>query len=170
MKKLPLIIGISSLLITLGITGAIAYKWIAKQVKALENYTTRFSRIVVRKVSLTELSFDVFTYYKNNSNLTITLAEQEYEVYANNIYISTFQNKANTTLKAQSESELGIRINLDPSQLIAKIGINAVDLLKNPKDIKMKIIMKYKVSVLGIKVTIPPIQLEESLAYFIGSK
>lgn len=169
-SRLPLIVGITSGLLTLVGTGLIAYKWLNKQITDLQNYTTRISRVVVRKISLNELSFDIFMFFKNNSNLTITLAEQVYEVYANDIYITQFVNKAPNTLKAQEESEIGMRITLDPAFLVSKIGVNAATLIQDPKNVRIKILMKYKVSVLGVKVEIPPIPWEDSLAYFLGMK
>ena len=74
-SRLPLIVGITSGLLTLVGTGLIAYKWLNKQITDLQNYTTKISRVVVRKISLNELSFDIFMFFKNNSNLTITLTE-----------------------------------------------------------------------------------------------
>jgi LEA14-like dessication related protein len=168
--KLPLIVGITAGLVTLIGTSFVAYKWLSKQVTNLQNYSTRISKVVVRKISLNEVSFDIFMFFKNNSDLTVTLAEQVYEVYANDIYITQFVNKAPNTLKAREESEIGMRITLDPAYLVSKIGVNAATLIQDPKKVKIKILMKYKVSVLGIKVQIPPIPWEDSLAYFLGMK
>ena len=101
--------------------------------------------------------------FTNKSNLGVTLAKQEYDVYANNVYITTVKNNTPNDIKAKSESEIGMRVNVNPIELVSKIGLNPIELITSPKKINIKLVMKYKVKVLFFDVSIPEIIYEDTL-------
>ena len=150
-------------IVALGAVSTIAGIWLYKQLKKMEDYGLDFKNIIVRKVSTTEFIFDLYMIFTNKSNLGVTLARQEYDVYANNVYITTVKNDTPNDIKAKSESEIGMRINVNPIELVSKIGLNAVELITNPKKINIKIVMKYKIKILFLNASIPEIIYEDSL-------
>ena len=152
-----------SAIVALGAVSTVAGIWLYRQLKKMEDYGLDFKNIIVRKVSTTEFIFDLYMIFTNKSNLGVTLAKQEYDVYANNVYITTVKNNTPNDIKAKSESEIGMRVNVNPIELVSKIGLNPIELITSPKKINIKLVMKYKVKVLFFDVSIPEIIYEDTL-------
>jgi LEA14-like dessication related protein len=152
-----------SAIVALGAVSTIAGIWLYRQVKKMEDYELKFKNIVFRKLTTTEIIFDLYMIFTNKSNLGVTLSKQEYDVYANNVYITTLKNDSPNEIKPKSDNEIGMRININPVELVTKIGSNPFDLIAKPKNIKIKLVMKYKVKVLFFDVSIPEIIYEDTL-------
>ena len=152
-----------SAIVALGAVSTVAGIWLYRQLKKMEDYGLDFKNIIVRKISTTEFIFDQYMIFTNKSNLGVTLAKQEYDVYANNVYITTVKNNTPNDIKAKSESEIGMRVNVNPIELVSKIGLNPIELITSPKKINIKLVMKYKVKVLFFDVSIPEIIYEDTL-------
>jgi len=150
-------------IVALGAVSTIAGIWLYRQIKKMEDYELKFKNIIFRKLSTTEFIFDLYMIFTNKSNLGVTLAKQEYDVYANNVYITTLKNDSPNEIKPKSDNEIGMRININPVELVTKIGVNPFELIKSTKKIKIKIVMKYKIKVLFFDVSIPEIIYEDSL-------
>jgi LEA14-like dessication related protein len=152
-----------SAIVTLGAVSTIAGLWLYRQLKKMEDYGLDFKNIIVRKISTSEFIFDLYMIFTNKSNLGVTLAKQEYDIYANNVFISTVKNNTPNDIKPKSESEIGMRIDVNPIDMLTKIGANPIELIANPKKIKIKIVMKYKIKILFFDVSIPEIIYEDTL-------
>lgn len=153
----------STAILTAGIVGYFTYKWIAKQLIKMEDYELDFQKLVVKKFTKDEIVMDVFMKFTNRSNLAVTLTEQEYDIYANGVYLTTVVNKAPNTIQANSTSSVGARISFNPAEIIAKGILNPIELFTSPKKLKIKTVMKYKIKVLAFSVPIPEIVYEDSL-------
>jgi LEA14-like dessication related protein len=101
--------------------------------------------------------------FTNRSNLAVTLTEQEYDIYANGVYLTTVVNKAPNTIQANSTSSVGARISFNPAVIISKGILNPLELFTTPKKLKIKTVMKYKIKVLAFSVPIPEIVYEDTL-------
>ena len=152
-----------SAIVTLGAVSTIAGLWLYRQLKKMEDYGLDFKNIIVRKISTSEFIFDLYMIFTNKSNLGVTLAKQEYDIYANNVFITTVNNNTPNDIKPKTESEIGMRINVNPIDMFAKIGANPIELIANPKKINIKIVMKYKIKILFFDVSIPEIIYEDTL-------
>lgn len=150
-------------IVAVGAVSTIAGLWLYRQLKKMEDYKINFKTIIIRKISTTEFIFDLFMIFTNKSNLGVTLAKQEYDIFANGVFITTIKNNEPTVIKPNSDSDIGMRINVNPVELVAKLGMNPLELIKNPKKIKIKVVMKYKVRVLFFDVSIPEISFEDTL-------
>ncbi len=150
-------------IITAGAASTIAGLWLYKQVKKMENYDLWFDKLSVRKFDINQLVIDIFMKFTNKSNLNVVLAKQEYDVYANGVFLTTVTNNAPNEVKAMETSTVASRIDVNPKDIIAKGIINPAQLLQAPKNIKIKIVMKYKVKVLFFSVPIPAIIFEDTL-------
>ena len=153
----------ASAIIAVGAVSTLAGIWLYRQVKKIEDYKLNFKTIIFRKISKTEFIFDLYMIFTNNSNLGVTLSKQEYDVYANNVYITTIKNDSPNEIKPKSDSEIGMRINVNPIELATKIAVNPIELITNPKKIKIKFVMKYKIKILFFDVSIPEIIYEDTL-------
>ena len=56
-----------------------------------------------------------------------------------------------------------MRINVNPIELATKIAVNPIELITNPKKIKIKFVMKYKIKILFFDVSIPEMIYEDTL-------
>jgi LEA14-like dessication related protein len=101
--------------------------------------------------------------FTNRSNLSVTLAKQEYDVYANGVYLATVKNDKPNVIQANSSSVIGAPIDVKPADLLAKGILNPLELFTTPKKLKIKIVMKYKVKILFFNVPIPEIVYEDTL-------
>lgn len=152
-----------SAVVAVAAVSTVAGVWLYRQLKKMEDYELNYKNIIFRKLSLSEVVFDLYMIFTNKSNLGVTLAKQEYDIYANNVYIDTIVNDAPNDIKPKSDSEIGMRIRFTPAQLLTKIGVNPTELIAGPKKINIKIVMKYKVRVLFFNVSIPEIIFEDTL-------
>lgn len=119
--------------------------YVTKQVKKMMDYTLTFKSVKVNKFTLETLDINAYFDYKNNSDIDIRLAEQEYDVYVNNVYITTLRNYKENILKANSVSELGFNINLNLPELDKKLKVNYFKMVAEPKSVLIRIEMKWKV-------------------------
>jgi LEA14-like dessication related protein len=117
----------------------------------------------LKKFDKNEIVMDVFMKFTNRSNLAVTLTEQEYDIYANGVYLTTVVNKAPNTIQANSTSSVGARISFNPAVIISKGILNPLELFTTPKKLKIKTVMKYKIKVLAFSVPIPEIVYEDTL-------
>lgn len=128
--------------------------YVAKQVKKMMNYTLTFKSVKVNKFTLDTLDFNAYYDYKNNSDIDIKLAEQEYDIYMNDVYITTLKNYQENILKANATSELGFNVNLNLPELDKKLRINYVKMLADPKAVKLRIEMRWKIRFGFLKIPI----------------
>jgi LEA14-like dessication related protein len=119
--------------------------YVTKQVKKMMDYTLIFKSVKVNKFSLEILDFNAYFDYKNNSDIDIRLAEQEYDIYVNNVFITTLKNYKENVLKANSVSELGFNVNLNLPELDKKLKVNYFKMIAEPKSVLIRIEMKWKV-------------------------
>ena len=141
------------ILATLGGLAVVGGIWIARQVKKMMNYTLTYKRIKPRTANQKTLDFDVFFDYQNKADIDIKLSEQEYDVYVNDVYITTLKNYSENILKANSTSELGFNVNLNLPDLDKKIRTTYVKMLLEPKAV-VRIEMKWKVRFGFIKIPV----------------
>lgn len=150
-------------IVTTGVALALAGRWVYKQLQKMEDYDLDYERLVIKEYSKSRLVMDLAMKFTNRSNLSVTLAKQEYDVYANGIYLTTVKNDAPNTIQANSSSLVGSRIDVNPAEILAKGILNPIELFTSPKKLKIKIVMKYKVKVLFFNVPIPEIVYEDTL-------
>jgi LEA14-like dessication related protein len=162
-KKTGKIVIWSTAILTAGIVGYFTYKWISKQLVKMEDYDLDFQKLIVRKFTKNQIMMDVYMKFTNRSNLAVTITDQEYDVYANGIFLTTVVNKSPNTIQANSSSSVGARIDFNPAEIIAKGILNPLELLKLPKNLKIKTVMRYKIKVLFFNVPIPEIIYEDTL-------
>jgi LEA14-like dessication related protein len=133
------------------IAGALAYL----QYKKIMNYVMKFTRAKINNISLNNIDFNIYISFENKSDLTFTIRQQEYDVYINDVFLTKIVNYAPNVIKANSVSEIGVNISANPKEVWSKIGKNALNLLMESEKIRIKTVMKMKVKVFFITVTIP---------------
>jgi LEA14-like dessication related protein len=144
--------------------------WITKQIKKLQNFKLTFKKIQINTFNTKELDFNVSYDYTNNSDIDINLSSQEYDLYMNGTYVTTFKNYAENTLKANSVSPLAFNIKIDLPDLDKKIKVNYLKMIASPKDVQITVLMKWKVRLGIFKIPVSytwETNLKEILGWFL---
>jgi len=151
---------IAAILGTISIFAAGAYL----QIKKMTNNVIGFNKVQIKKISLNLIDFDLFLNYTNNSDIKFTLRKQTYDLFINNIYITTISNSVDNVINKNSVSVIGVNVAFNPKDVYKKLDLN---LLSDPSKIMIKLDMKIKVKVGFISVTIPYIY-EDTLKNMMG--
>ena len=125
------------------------------QYKKLMNYTLGFKGIKLNKASATELNFDLFLNFANKSNLKFEIIEQDYSIYINDVFVTKAVNYSTNTVLPTSTSVMGVNINFNPAQAYKNLKGGFTAILLSPQMLKLKIDIKLKVKLYGIKISIP---------------
>ena len=151
------------------VLGGMAF-YISRIAKRLQDFKLDFKKIKVNRFTKERLQFDVYFDYTNKSEININLASQEYDVYIDGVYITTMTNYKENVLKAKSTSPLGFSVDLDLPKLDSKIRASYFDMITNPKEVSIRIDMKFKARVGIFKVPYKYIwntNLKEILGWYL---
>ena len=151
------------------VLGGMAF-YVSRIAKRLEDFKLDFKKIKVNRFTKERLQFDVYFDYTNKSEININLASQEYDVYIEGVYITTMTNYKENVLKAKSTSPLGFSVDLDLPKLDSKIRTSYFDMITNPKEVAIRIDMKFKARVGIFKVPYKYIwntNLKEILGWYL---
>lgn len=149
------------------VAGALGYL----QYKKIMNYSLAFKGMKNVKLTKDSLSFNIYYDYTNKADIDLTLQEQEYDIYVNDVFVTRLSNYAPNILVGGKTSEIGIAVNLDLKDISKKLGTDIyVKALTDPKNVIIKTEMKWKVKLLGfikIPVKYPYIvSLKEILGWY----
>ena len=156
----------SSIVAVLGVTAL----WLNKQIKKIQDFTLTFKKVTVNKFNINTLDFNVYYDYTNKSDVNINLSSQEYDVYINDVFIKTLTNYSENVLKANSISSLGFNVSLELKELDKKLNTNYYKMITEPKSVKIKVVMKWKVRMGIFKIPVRytwETTLKEILSWFI---
>lgn len=140
------------------ITGALLYL----QYKKLMNYVIKFKTLKVKTLTANLVNFDIFLNFTNNSNLAFDIVEQDYKVYLNGELVTKMVNRSNNHISANktngvdtSLSVIGVNVSFNPTKVLQTLGKNWISILIHPETVRLKVEVKMKVSLYGIKFSIP---------------
>ena len=85
----------------------------------------KYSNFKLRSINLDGVSFDVFFNVNNPGMLAVTVAEQDYNVYINDTFISRIISTDDQEIRANGTSPISFLINVKLSDLL-KAGINNI--------------------------------------------
>jgi LEA14-like dessication related protein len=125
------------------------------QYKKLMNYKISFKNLKIKTLSATNISFDIFLNFTNNSNLKFEIIEQQSKIYINNNFVSDLVNTAVNTIEPKATSVIGTNVSFNPTAILSSLNKSFASVLLNPSSILVKIDLKMKVKLYGIKISIP---------------
>lgn len=152
------------IIISILIVFIIAFMW--WQINMIIKAKWSYSNFRLRTASLKELSFYVYFKMRNDSMLSFILAEQDYDIYIDNNYISKAVNKSDTILLAGQQNTVPFLIDLTVSDLL-KAGIKDINsiLTKEGRDqmtLKVTGFLTIKLGFITIRKV--PFNLEKTFA------
>lgn len=156
---------IAGLIGLVSVTGAYMYY----QVNKILAYTLEFKGTKNVKFDNKGISFTIWYEYTNKANISVTLAEQKYEVYINNQLLTTLTNFVPNTLVGGEPSIIEVNVNLTVADF-KKVKLNLAQVLLDPKSVEIKTIMKWKVKygILKFPISYPYIlNLKQIIGWYV---
>jgi LEA14-like dessication related protein len=134
------------------VAGALAYL----QFKKIMDYTLKFVKLKVNKISANLIDLNVYLLLENKSSVEYTIKSQEYSVYINDNLVTKIENQSSSVIKPKSFKEIGLNVKFNPTDVLKKIGAQGViGSLLSPEKTIIRIDMKLKISFYGITLKIP---------------
>lgn len=140
------------------ITGASLYL----QYQKLMNYTIGLRRVRINKLSLNGLNIDLFLNFENKSNLKFTIVSQKYDIFINNVYLTTLQNNKPNEILPNSTSVIGMNMEIDRRIIGARLK-DAISTFANTDKTMVKIVTKMKVKYGFITLNFPEYPYQNTL-------
>lgn len=141
------------------ITGALAYL----QYKKLMNYVIKVKGIAVKSSSPTSLIFDLMLDFENKSAIKFEIISQTYDIYFNNNFLAHLKGNTKVLVLPKGTSPLSLNVNINPTQALAKLQGDALSIISNLANAKLKMDIKLQVKLYGVTINIPYIY-ETSIA------
>jgi len=143
--------------ITIGLIAVVSLSlaYAYKTYKDIMDYDLGFKGLKVKKISLKEISLNVFLNFTNKSSQKIEIVEQTYKVYLNDKFVTDAVNYSKNIIEPKSDSVLGVDVTFDPSKVFQVLKVSFADLLLAPEKQVMKVEMNLKVKIFGLKFSIP---------------
>jgi LEA14-like dessication related protein len=133
------------------ITGALAYL----QYRKLMNYVIKVKGIVVKSSSPTSLIFDLVLNFENKSSIKFEIISQKYDVYFNNNFLATLKGNDKVLVEPKGTSPISLKVNINPTQALAKLQGDALSIISNLANAKLKMDIKLQVKLYGFTINIP---------------
>ena len=145
------------------ITGAIAYL----QLKKALDYAISFKNIKFKKINNKEIDFDLFLTYTNKASLQFDIVSQKYDIYLNNIFVTTLTNNSSTHIPAKETTILGLNVLFNPTDALKKINKSFASVVSSPDNIMIKMDCYLKLKIWMLPLTIHYVY-EDTLKNMMG--
>ena len=133
---------------------------LANQLKKIKKYSIKFNGLKFKELTAKKIIFDANFDFKSNSDLTINIKNQEYDIYINNIFITRIKSDVEQTILPETVSPLLVTIDLDTPLVLNRLKTlgdgsisSLLKIVSTFKEQDLKIVYKF-----GIKfgfLTIP---------------
>ncbi len=153
----------------IGLTTTAALAYLYLQFKKLKETKVCFKGIKVKRISATDVNFDVFVNISNVSKAKLEIVDQNYDLFLNDKFITNVSNHAASIIQPNADSLLGVNISFNPTQVLKIINKNFLAIIAQPESVKLKIDIKLKVKFFGFKISIP-IVVEKSIKDLIDAQ
>jgi len=100
--------------------------YLMKQVRKIVNSGFTFAGVNFNNVSLRSIDLTLFFGIENNSDISVIVSKQEYDVFLNGEYIKTIGNPDDVKVRANTDNRVPVRVSLTPADLL-KVGLNNYD-------------------------------------------
>lgn len=141
------------------ITGMLIYI----QYRKLMNYVIKVKGIAVKSSTPTALIFDLMLDFENKSAIKFEIISQTYDVYFNNNFLANLKSDTKVLVEPKGTSPIAIKVNINPTQALAKLKGDALNIIANLANAKLKMDIKLQVKLYGITINIPYV-FEKSIA------
>jgi LEA14-like dessication related protein len=128
--------------------------FIVRQYRKLMQYRIGVKGFKIRQLSASNVLFDLYLTFNNDSDIGFTIKNQQYEVYMNGKYISKISNTKYVNVNPKATNIIPVAVTLNPTQISRAVGKNWVGLLLQPQQVTISIKMTLNVSLWGVGIPI----------------
>lgn len=133
--------------VALGILAYIEYR-------RLMDFELSFNSLKLNKLDKNEIDANLYFDFLNKSSLSVDIISQKYDIYINNIYITTAENQINNIVKPKGKSIVGVNVKVKDWTKLITSQSNLMNVLNSLNNLNMKVVEKIHVKLLGIPYTI----------------
>jgi LEA14-like dessication related protein len=126
--------------ISLGVVGAGVLASGAYLVSQIQKLKTGAFKVLGAKglvISGGKVSFELITQFKNNSNLSATVTNQDYDVLINGNRVGIISSKESIDIKAQDYNIIPLKVDVSISSILTQSLANVANFLNNKDAIKI---------------------------------
>lgn len=134
----------------LSLSGAALYYQYTK----LQETCVKFGKIVLNKISLQNINFDLTLILINKTKIPFTIHSQVYDVYVNDSFITKIQSNVAQKIAVGTPSPVTVNVNINPSDF-KNVNIKITDLLSHRENVNIRVDVKLLVGLLFFKIAIP---------------
>ena len=101
--------------------------------------------------------------FENKSAIKFEIISQTYDIYFNNNFLAHLKGNTKVLVLPKGTSPLSLNVNINPTQALAKLQGDALSIISNLANAKLKMDIKLQVKLYGVTINIPYIY-ETSIA------
>lgn len=161
-------IGLIGFIAISGITAIGIY--FKRQFNKIYNAQWAFGGIRHLNIGLNRIAFTVLFNIDNTSDMSVDVSEQNYDVFINNVFVSTVKNDTNISIKSRGKSQIAFNIEFKPKDLIIAGLTNIYDLIKDKSKVTVSIKGALSISAGIVKLKKYPFELDFLLSEIVGVK
>jgi LEA14-like dessication related protein len=144
-----------NILIALGVGTSLFVAFGYYEYLKLMQYVIRVKSIIPKRITATNINFDLFVWFKNNSDLRITIEQQNHKVYLNDKFITSIVNNVDNTIKPKETSVIGFNVDINLKELLGVLSKEYMNIILHPDKFKIRIDMNFRIKFYFIHVNIP---------------
>ncbi len=135
----------------LTISGAYLYWQYTKLVAS----AIKFARIGIKKVSPTEVNFDLFLTFTNRSKVKFIISEQQYKVFLNDVFITQASRPEGTLISPLTTSPMTVNVSFNPAKIGQDVKKDLPNLLMNFNKNTIRVEVNLTIQLWLFKLSIP---------------
>lgn len=124
------------------------------QYRRLMDFELSFNSFKLNKLDKNEIDANLYFNFLNKSSLSVDVVSQKYDIYINDIYITTAENQINNIVKPKGTSVVGVNVKVKDWTKLISSQSNLLNILSSLSNLNMKVVEKIHVKVLGIPYTV----------------
>lgn len=128
--------------ITLGLVGAgilAGGAYLVSQIQKLKSGTFKVLGAKSLNISGGKISFEIITQFKNNSNLSATVTNQDYDVLINGTRVGVVHSEESVLIKAQDYNIIPLKVDVSINSLLTQSLANIGNFFNNKEAIKVEL-------------------------------
>lgn len=126
--------------LTLGLVGAGALTGVVYLISQIQKLKTGAFKVLGAKnlnISGGKVSFELITQFKNNSNISATVTNQDYDVLINDQRVGVIRSEESIAIKAQDYNIIPLKIDVSLNSLLTQSLANLGNFFSNKDAIKV---------------------------------
>lgn len=144
-----------NILIGLGVTAGLFVAFGYYEYLKLMQYVIKVKNIIPKKITATNINFDLLVWFRNSSDLRITIEQQDHKVYLNDKFITSIVNNVDNTIHPKQSSVIGFNVDINLKELLNVLKTEALNILTHPDKFNIRVDMNFKIKFYFMRINVP---------------